>query len=70
MAIPFKAMAFLVKSKNFPPINGDTWRINLYRIERNRENRDDAEFSSWNPTNSPSFHVPDKFGKIIFSKNN
>lgn len=41
----------------------DGWRINLFRIEGNKENR---QFSAWNPTGSekPNFHVPDAFGQL------
>ena len=41
----------------------DGWRINLFRIEGNKEKR---QFSAWNPTGSekPNFHVPDAFGQL------
>lgn len=70
VAIPFKSIAFLAKSIRIPPKEGDVWRLNLCRIERNREIKDKIEFSSWSPTYTSSFHVPERFGKIIFIKNN
>ena len=41
----------------------DGWRINLFRIEGNKETR---QFSAWNPTGSekPNFHVPASFGQL------
>jgi hypothetical protein len=43
---------------------GDTWRVNFYRIER--EPRE--EFSAWSPTlaDPPDFHIPDRFGRLVF----
>ncbi len=60
-AIPF---ASLTPMPHIPPEDGDTWRINLYRIDRTPE----AEFSCWSPTmeTPANFHVPTRFGTIIF----
>jgi hypothetical protein len=43
---------------------GDTWRVNLYRIDRATP----PEYSAWSPTlvDPPSFHVPDRFGRLVF----
>jgi hypothetical protein len=46
------------------PQPGDSWRLNLYRIDLPR-GAAQQELSAWSPTGS-SFHVPDKFGKIVF----
>ena len=51
-------------AKKLPPKDGDAWRINLYRIERPLYA--DPEDSSWSPTHS--FHAPERFGKVIFSR--
>ncbi|MCL6520133.1 MAG: carbohydrate-binding family 9-like protein [Armatimonadetes bacterium] len=60
-AIPF---ASLPTAPNIPPKNGDTWRLNLYRIDRTPT----PEFSCWSPTleTPPNFHVPSRFGTIVF----
>ena len=60
-AIPF---ASLPGAPNIPPKNGDTWRINFYRIDATPT----PEFSCWSPTltPSPNFHVPSMFGSITF----
>lgn len=60
-AIPF---ASLSSAPNTPPKDGDTWRINLYRIDRTPT----PEFGCWSPTLEvpPNFHVPTRFGIIVF----
>ena len=60
-AIPF---ASIPSAPNIPPKDGDTWRMNLYRIDRTPE----PEFSCWSPTleTPPNFHVPTLFGTIVF----
>jgi hypothetical protein len=59
MAIPF---AQLVKR---PPTDRERWRANLYRIDRGEKD----EYSSWSATltDKPDFHVPKRFGTLIFS---
>jgi hypothetical protein len=57
---------------NIPPEDGDMWRLNAYRQERerlkvDREEHPEAMFVAFSPTES-HFHVPSKFGKIIFKK--
>ena len=61
MKIPF---ASLDQTGGKTPEAGDTWRMNLYRIDRTPH----AEYSCWSPTlvEPVSFHVPAKFGKIVF----
>ncbi|HUV14447.1 MAG TPA: carbohydrate-binding family 9-like protein [Acidobacteriota bacterium] len=60
VAIPFEDL-WLVP--NIPPKSGDQWRVNVFRIDYGLES---TELSAWNPTNGPSFHVPTKFGTLIF----
>ncbi|MBO9689120.1 MAG: alpha-galactosidase [Mitsuaria chitosanitabida] len=59
LSIPLPALA----SKRREALEG--WRINLFRIEGNKETR---QFSSWSPTNTPvaNFHVPEAFGHLVF----
>lgn len=45
------------------PANGEEWRANFYRIDREGE----GEFSCWSPTLCPNFHVPARFGRLIFT---
>ena len=58
MAIPFKSLG------RQTPKQGEIWRANLYRIEHG----DYDEFQAWSPTltNPPSYHVPKRFGKLLF----
>lgn len=60
MAIPFAAITPGAK----PPRVGDTWRGNLYRIDRGEVD----EFTAWSPTmvRPASFHVPACFGYFVF----
>jgi alpha-galactosidase len=41
------------------------WRVNFYRVEGEREPR---FYSAWSPTHTPkpNFHVPARFGKLVF----
>ena len=59
-AIPFASI------QGMPPRGGDTWRMNLYRIDRTPE----PEYSCWSPTmeTPPNYHVPTAFGTIMFKE--
>ncbi len=48
------------------PREGETWRVNFFRIDRHPEKGD--EYSAWQPTmkNPADFHVPAAFGTIRF----
>jgi hypothetical protein len=57
MKIPFASM------KVANPAKGDAFRLNLYRIQDGPgPNR---KYVAWQPTQSPSFHSPDAFGKMV-----
>ncbi|WP_127585371.1 carbohydrate-binding family 9-like protein [Paenibacillus koleovorans] len=43
---------------------GDTWRTNLYRIDRKPEGQD--EYTAWSPTGIVRFHIPWRFGTFVF----
>lgn len=60
-ALPF---ASLTSAPNTPPKDGDTWRMNLYRIDRTP----DEEYSCWSPTLAvpANYHVPTRFGTVVF----
>lgn len=60
-AIPLKD---ILTAPNFPPRDGDLWRVNLYRIERGRGGK---EYSAWSPPGENNFNHPSKFGELIFS---
>ena len=48
------------------PAEGERWRANFYRADR----AGDGEFSCWSPTLSRDFHVPARFGNLVFSREN
>ncbi len=72
LAIPFSAVSDWAPTMDFPPRDGDSWRLNLYRYEYGRDVNGNTpsslmELTAWNQTDSRGFHAPDKFGRIIFS---
>jgi len=52
-------------SKRTAPVSGDMWRVGLNRCG----GKTNPQFSQWSPsqTDRPNFHVPDDFGRIVFS---
>jgi len=56
-------MEDVVTAPHLPPQAGDKWRLNLYRVEKLPAPRELA----WSPTLQNDFHIPKKFGEIIFS---
>lgn len=53
-----------IQPVNLPPLaDGDKWRMNFYRIDRFPT----KELSAWSPTMVNRFHVPSRFGEIVFS---
>ena len=66
VALPFNS--FWVAA-NIPPKDGDMWRFNAYRYERdNPQDRKKHWQAAWCPTISGGFHVPWRFGNIYFKK--
>jgi hypothetical protein len=59
IALPFEDC---VSAKRLPPQPGDRWRVNLYRIEHKPRRLGLA----WSPTLKNDFHVPSRFGEIVF----
>lgn len=60
--IPFSALG------RSAPASGESWRVNLFRIDRHPELGD--EFLAWQPTlRTPAdFHVPAAFGTLRFER--
>ena len=60
LALPMKSL-----TERFDP--SSVWRINLYRVEGDREPR---FYSAWRTTNTaqPNFHVPEAFGGLVFTE--
>jgi hypothetical protein len=53
----------VVTAPNLPPKPGDSWRLNLFRVEK----LPTPAGMSWSPTMQGDFHVPARFGEIVFS---
>jgi len=53
----------VVTATHLPPQPGDRWRLNLYRVEKLPAT---AELA-WSPTLKSDFHVPSRFGEIVFT---
>lgn len=65
--IPFADINFNDEGTAFPPQEFDTWRLNLYRFERQRPTPSGlVEETGWNQTDSRQFHAPDLFGRVVF----
>jgi hypothetical protein len=64
VAIPFANFAGV--ARNTPPRPGDVWHLNLNRLGGNTN----PQHSQWSPsrTDRPAFHVPEDFGRVIFSE--
>jgi hypothetical protein len=67
VALPFDELVIMAPTLNFPPLEGDEWRILVTRYDYKRKGEDYVEVSAWNQTNSSSFHVPERFGRIFYS---
>lgn len=60
IALPLEDIA---TAKNLPPQAGDRWKLNLYRVEQ----RPRPALLAWSPTLKDDFHLPGKFGEIVFT---
>ena len=48
-----------------PPTVGDTWRINLFRVDRLGTPPKETG-SAWSPPLAPDYHTLAKFGELVF----
>jgi len=56
-------MEDIVTAPHLPPQAGDRWRLNLYRVDQ----RPAISELAWSPTLQNDFHVPKRFGEIVFT---
>jgi hypothetical protein len=56
-------MEDVIPAPRIPPRPGDRWLLNLYRVE----SKPRPAGLAWSPTLRRDFHVPDRFGSIVFS---
>lgn len=62
IAIP---MSEFETSDNIPPKPKDLWRVNFYRIDKDKKGS--FEYTAWSPTGKINYHMPLKFGELEFS---
>ncbi len=62
-AVPFDA---LIGAPNIPPQPGDTWLANFYRIDAPEDGR--PEYYAWSATQIIDFHIPQRFGRLVFAE--
>jgi hypothetical protein len=55
-------MEDIVTAPRRPPQPGDRWRMNLYRVEQLPK----PAGLAWSPTLQDDFHIPKRFGEIVF----
>jgi hypothetical protein len=56
---------------SLPPAAGERWRFNVFRIKRPGGANDperDAIYAAWSVPDGPSFHVPDRFKDLVFTR--
>ena len=70
--LPWRALAAKAPPGTaLPPVPGDRWRFNVFRIERPggpKEPEKDAQLLAWSPTGHRSFHVPLAFREMVFAE--
>jgi hypothetical protein len=68
LAVPFAAIESASPAMSFPPVDGDAWRVNLYRTDRDLRDDDDTTLhTAWSRTDRRGYHAPDRFGRVVFS---
>lgn len=61
IAIP---MLEFVTSNSIPPKQGDLFKVNFYRIDKDKKGS--FEYTAWSPTGKINYHMPVKFGVLEF----
>jgi hypothetical protein len=68
IAVPLADVNGLAKSAvKVPPVLGDMWRVNLYRMDGEKK---DQRFAAWSPPMEPDFHALGRFGQVVFADEN
>ena len=72
IALPWAALKSqeldIAGPRSLPPQAGDEWRLNLYRYEQVRQQgaKNEVQASAWSPVGKVDFHVPERFGRVVF----
>jgi len=48
------------------PRAGESWKVNFYRIDEDPQGL--QEFQAWSPTGEVNYHIPSRFGKLVFEE--
>lgn len=67
--IPFESLSSLPTATSLPPLPGDRWGFNVFRIKRPGGPLAPDKgviLAAWSPTGGPSFHVPAAFRDLVF----
>ena len=66
LALPLEDVKGLDKDQavRIPPVAGDMWRVNMYRMDMPQGKPQQA--SGWSPPMVGDFHALDKFGDLVF----
>ncbi len=48
------------------PFDGMQWKVNLFRIDE--EKNGERHYQAWSPTGMVNYHIPDRFGTLVFVK--
>lgn len=65
LLIPFANLDW-EREENFIPQHGAEWRWNVYRIDDDQEGN--RHYWAWSPTGKVDFHMPHRFGILVFVK--
>ncbi|HEY3354115.1 MAG TPA: carbohydrate-binding family 9-like protein [Polyangia bacterium] len=67
LAIPLaKLKGPAAAGPSLPPKPGDTWRINLFRVDRPGPAKDNMQASAWSAPMVGDFHAVKRFGELVF----
>ncbi len=67
IAFDYDSMRSNAPKVNFPPKNGDVWRVNLSRLIRDRANTWTGKDWTWSRMGIYSMHIPELYGYVQFS---
>ncbi|MBM3265093.1 MAG: carbohydrate-binding family 9-like protein [candidate division Zixibacteria bacterium] len=67
IAFDYSSMMAQAPKCNFPPKDGDVWRVNLSRLVRDRANTWTGKDWTWSRVGIYSMHVPELYGFVQFS---
>jgi hypothetical protein len=71
LAIPLAdANGLATPGAKVPPAFGDVWRVNMYRMDKPDPKGKDQKAAGWSPPMEGDFHVPARFGQIVFTDEN